>query len=103
MMKKMTREDFEEKVEMSCAKMGVLVCAGEPEDLKKFIDNIGRNNMKEVLSSESRIRLAKIQQISKNSELMPPLLELSPRQQMLDALTATCLLQLTQGQGALHS
>ena len=103
MMKKMTREDFEEKLEMSCAKMGVLVCAGEPEDLKNFIDNIGKNKMKEILTSESRIRLAKIQQIQKNSDLMPPMLELSSRQQMLDALTATCLLQLTQGQGALHS
>eukprot|EP00092_Neocalanus_flemingeri_P014469 GFUD01015613.1.p1 GENE.GFUD01015613.1~~GFUD01015613.1.p1 ORF type:complete len:859 (-),score=232.24 GFUD01015613.1:367-2922(-) len=102
-LKTMSREDFEGSVEDSCSEMGVLVCAGEPAELKDFLDTIGKNMMRERIISNTTNRMDEIFQQTLTIDIDKHLLQLSLRQQTLDALTATCILQLTCGSGPLHS
>jgi hypothetical protein len=102
--KTMDRSEFVETVEDSCSMMGVLVSSGDSNKLKTFLDTIGKKDIKEKLISETLDRMKnKVFQPSITGSSHHDLLQLSSRMQMLDALTATCILEITAGSGPLRS
>ena len=101
--KTLSRGEFVATVEDSCSTLGVLVSSGDSNKLKDFLDVVGKNTIKEKLISETMERMqGTIFRPSITVAGHHDLLQLSSRMQMLDALTATCILEITSGSGPLR-